>query len=188
MPKRFMNTLEGKKMRIISGKHGGRVLKTFEGTFIRPTSDRAKQALFNIFQLKIMGANFYDGFCGSGSVGIEALSRGAKVVFTDKSPESIKLTKANLKLINEDAEVYLQDCVSYLSKTTKKFDIIFLDPPYMLEDGVKALEMIDKRGLLASGGFVILEKDKVVNLQFENLLFDSSRKYGKAYFNIYRVK
>ncbi len=175
-------------MRIISGKHGGRVLKTFEGTDIRPTSDRAKQALFNIFQLKIMGCSFYDGFCGSGSVGIEALSRGANVVFTDNSPESIKLTKANLKMINESAEVYLEDCVSYLSRTTKKFDIIFLDPPYRLNDGVKALKIIDKRNLLADGGFAILEKDEIVKEDFENLVYDSSRKYGKAYFNIYRVK
>lgn len=175
-------------MRIISGKHGGRVLKTFEGTDIRPTSDRAKQALFNIFQLKIMGSSFYDGFCGSGSVGIEALSRGANVVFTDNSPESIKLTKANLKMINESAEVYLEDCVSYLSRTTKKFDIIFLDPPYRLDDGVKALKIIDKRNLLLDGGYAILEKDEIVKEDFENLIFDSSRKYGKAYFNIYKVK
>lgn len=175
-------------MRIISGKHGGRVLKTFEGTDIRPTSDRAKQALFNIFQLKIHGSSFYDGFCGSGSVGIEALSRGANVVFTDISLESIKLTKANLKMINESAEVYLEDCVSYLSRTAKKFDFIFLDPPYRLDDGITALKIIDKRNLLSDGGFVILEKDEIVKVDFKNLVFDSSRKYGKAYFNIYRVK
>lgn len=183
-----MSISKGKKMRIISGKHGGRVLKTFDGTDIRPTSDRAKQALFNIFQNKIMGSTFYDGFCGSGSVGIEALSRGATVVFTDKSAASIKLTKANLKLINESAEVYTEDCVSYLSRTTKLFDFIFLDPPYKLDDGIGAMQIIDKRKLLKEGGYVILEKDEIVNLPFENLVFDSSRKYGKAYFNIYRVK
>lgn len=175
-------------MRIISGKHGGRVLKTFDGTDIRPTSDRAKQALFNIFQNRIMGSDFYDGFCGSGSVGIEALSRGATVVFTDKSTESIKLTKANLKLINENAEVYREDCISYLSRTSKHFDFIFLDPPYKIDDGITALQVIDRRKLLNDGGVAVLEKDEVVNLTFENLVFEGSRKYGKAYFNIYRVK
>ena len=175
-------------MRIISGKHKGRKLKTFEGTDIRPTSDRAREALFNIFQYKIAGSAFYDGFCGSGGVGIEALSRGAVVTMTDISDKSIKLTGENLNMINERATVIKSDCPTFLARTDKKFDIIFLDPPYASDAGEKALAIIDERQILNADGYVILEKDKEVNNQYENLLFLSGRKYGKAYFNIYGVK
>lgn len=89
-------------MRIIGGKHRGRVLKTFEGEAVRPTSDRAREALFNVLQNEIFDSVFYDGFAGSGAVGLEALSRGAKkVVLTDVSSESVKLTKANATLLKE---------------------------------------------------------------------------------------
>ena len=175
-------------MRIISGKHRGRKLKTFEGTDIRPTSDRAREALFNIFQYKIAGASFYDGFCGSGGVGIEALSRGAVVTMTDISDKSIKLTNENLKMINERATVIKCDCPTYLLRTDNKFDFIFLDPPYASDAGERALFIIDERKILTADGFAVLEKDKEVENEYENLIFIGSRKYGKAYFSIYGVK
>ena len=175
-------------MRIIGGKHRGRILKTFDGTDIRPTSDRAREALFNIFQTKIAGAYFYDGFCGSGGVGIEALSRGATVVMTDISDKSIKLTKENLAMIKETATVVKCDCPSYLSTTREKFDFIFLDPPYASDAGEKALAIVDKRKILTDDGYALLEKDEEVKNEYENLIYISSRKYGKAYFNIYGVK
>ena len=115
-------------MRIISGKHGGRVLKSFKGDAVRSTSDRAKEALFNIFKDKIFGSKFLDLFCGSGSVGIEALSRGAIVTMCDVSKESVALTKANLALIKEDCVVVNADALSFLSSVKEKFDFIFIDP------------------------------------------------------------
>ena len=175
-------------MRIIGGKHKGRKLKTFDGTDIRPTSDRAREALFNIFQYKIAGAAFYDGFCGSGGVGIEALSRGAVVTMTDISDKSIKLATENLNMINERATVIKSDCPTYLKRTDKKFDFIFLDPPYLSDAGETALKMIDERKILNADGYAVLEKDVEVKNEYENLVFLSSRKYGKAYFNIYGVK
>jgi len=175
-------------MRIIGGKHRGRKLKTFDGADIRPTSDRAREALFNIFQNEIAGSDFYDGFCGSGAVGIEALSRGANVVMTDVSEKSVALTKENLAMIKERATVIKSDCPSFLLETQMKFDFIFLDPPYVSGDGEKALSIIDERGLIKKGGFVILEKDKPIENEYDNLFFVSSRKYGKAYFSIYGGK
>ena len=81
-------------MRIIAGKHRGRVLKEFNGRDIRPTSDRAKEALFNILQFDIAGCSFLDLYSGTGGIGLEAISRGAeKVVFVDNSRESVKLLK-----------------------------------------------------------------------------------------------
>ena len=175
-------------MRIIGGKHKGRKLKSFEGTDVRPTSDRAREALFNIFQTKIFGCDFYDGFCGSGAVGIEALSRGANVVMTDISSKSVKLTNENLALIGEKADVVEVDCVKYLSTTDKRFDLIFLDPPYALNAGEKALSVVSCRDLLNDGGFVVFESNKEYNEVFDTIAFIRSRKYGKAVFNIYGKK
>lgn len=175
-------------MRIIGGKHKGRKLRSFDGTDVRPTSDRAREALFNIFQTKIFGCDFYDGFCGSGAVGIEALSRGANVVMTDISPLSVKLTNENLAMIAEKAEVVESDCLKYLSTTKKRFDIIFLDPPYATDLGKKALAVVSCRGLLKEGGFAIFESDKEYVEAFDEIAFIRSRKYGKAIFNIYGKK
>ena len=175
-------------MRIIGGKHKGRKLKTFAGTDIRPTSDRAREALFNILQQKIAGATFYDGFCGSGGVGIEAVSRGAVVTMTDISDKSLALTKENLALTGESATVIKADCVAFLKTCACGFDIIFLDPPYSSDAGERALDVIDRRRILSSGGVVVFECDRPLKKDYDNLCLLSSRKYGKAYFSIYGVK
>ena len=115
-------------MRIIAGKHKGRILSTFKGDAVRPTADRAKEALFNIFKDEICGASFLDLFCGSGNVGIEALSRGAVVTMCDNSKESVALTKKNLALIKEDCRVVFCDALDFLRSTKDRFDFIFIDP------------------------------------------------------------
>ena len=113
-------------MRIIAGKHRGRVLKEFNGREIRPTSDRAKEALFNILQFDIAGSEFLDLYSGTGGIGLEALSRGAeRVVFVDNSRESVKLLKENLAYLKEQAEVVESDALSFVSLTKDKFDLIF---------------------------------------------------------------
>lgn len=176
-------------MRIIGGAHKGRVLKTFKGTEIRPTSDRARQAFFNIFAEKIVGASFLDGFAGTGAMGIEAISRGAKrVVFTDLKRASVELINQNLNMIKESATVMVCDLLSYLKTTPERFDFIFLDPPYMTDLGQKALEIIDKRKLLNEGGQVIFESHEKHESEYENLVFISCRDYGKNHFSIYALK
>ena len=91
-------------MRIISGRHRGRKLAEFTAEGIRPTSDRAKESLFNILSTKIVGATVLDLFCGSGSIGLECVSRGAdKVFFNDKSANSIAVLKKNISLLKEES-------------------------------------------------------------------------------------
>ena len=176
-------------MRIIAGKHRGRVLKTFKGTEIRPTSDRARQAFFNIFADKMSGASFLDGFAGTGAMGIEAISRGAKhVVFTDLKKASIDLINQNLAMIKENATVMVCDLLSYLKTTPLKFDFIFLDPPYLTDLGQKALEIIDAKRILNDGGYVIFESHEQFIKEYENLVFVSARDYGKNHFSIYQLK
>lgn len=171
-------------MRIISGKHGGRKLKEFSGNDVRPTSDRAKEALFNILG-NISDLSFLDLFAGTGAVGIEALSRGAfPVTLVDSSAESVKIEKDNLTAIGETATVVKSDAYDFLNKSAGVYDIIFLDPPYK-ENAFAALEIVAKRNLLKKGGLLIYEHSGEGLTPPVGLKLHDSRKYGVAKFDFY---
>ena len=174
-------------MRIIAGKYRGKKLKEFEGTAVRPTSDRAREAVFSSLQFQIEGCRFLDGFCGSGAMGIEALSRGAKeVVFTDINKNSCELTNANLKSVGEFVSAKKCDILNYLSSETKPFDIIFLDPPYNTDLGVKALNLIAKRNLLKPNGVIVYEYGSAFNGVIDGLIAFKSKKYGISEFTFFK--
>lgn len=173
-------------MRIIAGKHKGKILKEFKGESIRPTSDKARQALFNILQFEITNCVFLDAFCGTGAIGIEALSRGAgKVYMTDISKDSINIAGQNLQSVKENAVLLLQSAENFLKTTDVKFDIIFLDPPYDSKSGQACLEIISERGILKYGGKVIYEHRKGDGVEFDKLKLISVKNYGIAEFLIY---
>ncbi|MGI6686165.1 MAG: 16S rRNA (guanine(966)-N(2))-methyltransferase RsmD [Bacillota bacterium] len=147
-------------MRVISGQAKGRLLTAPRGFITRPTSDRVKEAIFNVLAPKIMGSHVLDAFAGSGALGIEALSRGAEhVVFIEKRREAWLTVKKNLALTGFDgrAEVFMGDFASVLSCLEERFDLIFLDPPY--NEGLiqKAVSLIIDSGLLKSEGVIIIE-------------------------------
>ncbi|MBR1676679.1 MAG: 16S rRNA (guanine(966)-N(2))-methyltransferase RsmD [Clostridia bacterium] len=173
-------------MRVIAGKHRGRVLAEFKGKDIRPTSDRAKEAVFNILQTIIGGSDFLDLYCGSGNMGIEALSRGANPTFVDKSPESVALTKKNLEKIKENAPVYTSDALSFINSVKVKFDVIFLDPPYK-DNAEEVLKSIVRCGVLKSDGIIIYEHSGE-SRDAEGLERYDTRKYGVATFDFYRTE
>ena len=115
-------------MRVITGKARGVALKTPEGMITRPTADRVKEALFSAIQFDIPCANVLDLFGGTGQLGIEALSRGAKrAVFVDQNEAACRLIKENLKRtkMESDAQVVCSDYLSYLKRSKEIFDIIF---------------------------------------------------------------
>jgi 16S rRNA (guanine(966)-N(2))-methyltransferase RsmD len=144
-------------MRVITGTARGRRLKTPEGMDIRPTTDNVKESVFNILQFDIEGRRVLDLFAGTGQLGIECLSRGAReVVFIDQSRDAGKIIKENLKACGFTAPVLQQDALSYL-RTCGKFDLIFVDPPYDagLYDGV--LETINSVDILSDGGIIMCE-------------------------------
>ena len=142
-------------MRIISGSARGRKLKEPSSLSIRPTSDMVKESVFNIVQFDLEGRRVLDLFAGTGQLGIEALSRGAKsAVFVDSKPEALKLIRENLKLsgFSDSASVYAGDAMKYLAgdsrRKNERFDIVFIDPPY-------------DAGLTGNALFKIIEFDKL---------------------------
>ena len=150
-------------MRVISGTARGCRLIAPQGLKTRPTGDRMKEDLFNILAPMIQEAIFMDMYCGSGAMGIEALSRGAKTaVFIDASNEATAATEANLlKTRLKDRAVVLHMPVSQalvkLQKQRQRFDIVFMDPPYGSEELILSLDFISKWDFLAKKGIVVVE-------------------------------
>lgn len=154
----------------------------------RPTTDRVKENLFNIIAPYIEDSNVLDLFAGSGSLGIEALSRGAQsVVFVDQSEKSIEIIKKNLehtKLL-ENSEVFLGEAQLILKKLShlrKKFDIIFLDPPYRNENVPKILHDLEINGILEDRVLIVAETDIEDELPNEigTLIVSKEKIYGKT--------
>ena len=179
-------------MRIIGGKYRSRVLADFAGDAVRPTSDRAKEALFNILALKMYGARVLDLFAGSGALGLESLSRGAKeVLFNDFAKDSLAILKKNLNALKipvggEEAKAMNCDYLVALESVRPNFDIIFLDPPSRFDYGEKALQKIAQKGLLSENGVAVYERDRPFDGEIEGLEKYDERKYGKTYFTFFR--
>jgi 16S rRNA (guanine(966)-N(2))-methyltransferase RsmD len=144
---------------VISGGARGRRLKEPEDGAVRPTTDMVKEALFNIIQFDIEGRSVLDLFSGTGQLGIEALSRGAALaVFVDESDRALGRVRANRKQtdLTARAEVYREDALTFL-KRGRKFDLVFLDPPYETALMDKAIRTIIEFDILNENGIIICE-------------------------------
>ena len=178
-------------MRVISGTAKGIALKTPDGMATRPTADRVKEALFSILQFDLPGTRVLDLFGGTGQLGIEAMSRGAKsAVFVDEREDACRLIKENLKRTHFDqaGTVVRSDYMDYLKRCRDKFQIILLDPPYAevyLENSLKKISEID---ILQSGGIIATERPLGKELPWEFQGYTRSRdyKYGKILLTLYR--
>lgn len=178
-------------MRVITGKARGVNLKTPDGMTTRPTTDRVKEALFSIINFDIPNARVLDLFGGTGQLGIEALSRGAKsAVFVDAGEPACKLIKENLRRtkLENQANIVRADYQDYLKRCKDRFDIIFLDPPYaevFLENSIKSITEID---ILQSGGIIVCERPVGKELPWEYPGYSRSKdyKYGKTLITLYR--
>ncbi len=179
-------------MRIIGGKYRSRVLSEFAGQDVRPTSDRVKESLFNMLFLKLQGARVLDLFSGSGALGLESLSRGAReVVFNDCSKDSFAILKKNLAalkipLSGGEAQLSGSDYLVCLQGQKEPFDIVFIDPPYRFDFGERALACIAQRGLLTENGVAVYERDRPFEGEVEGLEKYDERKYGKTYLTFFR--
>ncbi len=148
-------------MRVVAGKYRGKNLLAPKDDKIRPTTTRIKETLFNVLQGYVDGAIVLDLFAGSGALGIEAISRGAKdVTFVDKSHDAIALVNENLKGIKEPCRIFNTDFLSALhgaSVQRRKFDLIFIDPPYATSYGEMAIDKIVELDILADDGIIVFE-------------------------------
>ena len=177
-------------MRVISGVARGTKLNSIDSTDTRPTLDRVKEALFNIIQNIIDDSIVLDLFAGSGAIGIECISRGAKKsLLCEKSHEAVKMIRQNIEKtrFTDKSEILQQDYKKALknySVRNIKFDIVFLDPPYKSDIAVDAVQDIIELGLLEKNGVIIIETDEkerelkeLEKLQVE--VYDL-RKYGRV--------
>lgn len=153
-------------MRIIAGTYKGRRLRTLSGHQLRPTSDRLRETLFNILQSRIEDATFLDVFAGSGAIGIEALSRGARrAVFIESSRRAVPILEENIAHceIEDTARVIARDAIAalkFLASSEARFDIIYIDPPYESDLYEPVLRLISERKIVADDGLVITERRK----------------------------
>ena len=170
-------------MRIISGSARGRRLKEPVGLEIRPTSDMVKESIFNIIQFDIEGRRVLDLFAGTGQMGIEALSRGAKsAAFVDSGSDAIKLIHNNLKLcaFSESAAVYRRDAMKFLESRDEAYDLIFIDPPYDTGLVSAAIEKIIRFDKLSVNGIIICETraEQLLPAVSPPYLLHKSYRYG----------
>lgn len=181
-------------MRVIAGTARGKRLKAPAGLHTRPITDMIKEALFNVWGQEISGASFLDLFAGSGSVGIEALSRGAsRVVMVDHDKNAIQVIKENLANcnINSGYEVYRNDvfkAVKLLNRYQEKFDFIYIDPPFTDEKiFARIMQELGELRLLAGEGVLVIrtKKSKEMAERYGHLLKYRLRTYGESCLHYY---
>ncbi|MDD6483664.1 MAG: 16S rRNA (guanine(966)-N(2))-methyltransferase RsmD [Clostridiales bacterium] len=178
-------------MRIISGERRGHKLHDFDGSDIRPTTDRVKESIFNLISDYVPDALVLDMFCGSGALSLEALSRGAAgAVCIDRDKRAAGLIRKNVCELDygNKCEILNMDCMEYAKNCRKCFDIIFLDPPYNKGFIEPALDMIVKNGMLSEDGIAVLESDDTDFCgDIDGLSVIKQRKYGRTYITIYAL-
>ena len=169
-------------MIITGGMHKGRKVKTVKSKDVRPTASKVRESIFNILQSKIENAVMLDLFAGSGIMGIEALSRGAKkVVFVEKNHKVIKNLRENLFNFNFDYEIISCDSVIALEKFIKnKFDVIFIDPPYASCLIELVLSRIKENDILQDKGIIIIEHNSNYKISdvIDGFSIYKEKKYG----------
>lgn len=168
-------------MRVIAGKYRAKKLAEFSLGSTRPTLDRVKEAMFSSIQFDLMGAKVLDLFSGTGSLGIEAISRGANLTyFVDNEKKAIDIIKSNLKGITEEYRVCHKDYLTFLKENKNlKFNVVLLDAPFNTDYAENAIEFLIDNDMIENNGVIVFEKvfDKKYNKEFENYK-RTDKKYG----------
>ncbi len=169
-------------MRIIAGQAGGRKLKSAKGTSTRPTLDRIKESIFNMIVSYLPGAAGLDLFAGFGTLGLEAISRGAKRIdFVEKDYRNIRVIKENIALCSfkDMARVIKKDVFDFLRNTAQQYNLILLDPPYGAGMVSPTISLIEERGLLDKNGIIVAELGQGERVgEFNGLAMLREREYG----------
>jgi|TARA_B110000259_G_C13957543_1_gene379366 16S rRNA (guanine966-N2)-methyltransferase len=175
-------------VRIISGKYKGRKINAPNNLPVRPTTDRAKEALFNILnnRYNIAEKNILDLFSGTGNISYEFASRDAKSIYAvDKNIECTSFIQKINNQLELNINTIFSDVFSFIQKTDLKFDIIFADPPYNSSFYNELKDLILEGNILNNEGCLIIEHDNNTIFNDKNL---ETRKYGNVYFSIFQIK
>ncbi len=175
-------------MRIVGGEYRGRMFNPGKNFKARPTTDFAKEGLFNVLAnvIDLEEAKILDLFSGTGSISYEFLSRGCKdLTLIELDFQHIQFIKSVMKELNAVAKVYRADVFKFLESEKTKYDLIFADPPYDLPRFAEVPEIILRRNLIKPGGIMVIEHPKSFN--FSNLPhFSEVRKYGSVHFSLFK--
>jgi 16S rRNA (guanine(966)-N(2))-methyltransferase RsmD len=180
------------ELRVIGGTAKGKRLRSIRG--IRPITDRVKSALFDILGGEVLGSRFLDLFAGTGSVGIEALSRGASsAVFVERKKRAVRIIEENLAItgLRERAKVLQRDVFDFISRgAEEEFDIIYIAPPQYKGLWAETLRALDSRDLLAKGGLAIAQifPKEYEELDLKKMSLVDRRRYGSTMLCFYRAK
>ena len=188
-------------MRIIAGKFKGKRLISVKAKAVRPTSDRVKESVFGILGKEVINSNFLDLCAGTGNIGLEALSRGAKsVTFVDRNPQCVRAIKSNLSGCGLNAECPEANIVKldalkgidFFARRKTRFDVIYFDPPYASGIHEACLRQIEMKKILAPFGHVIVERrrerkeERAALLAFDELKLKRQERYGDTVISFYQ--
>jgi 16S rRNA (guanine966-N2)-methyltransferase len=178
-------------MRVIAGLFKGRKLVDFKAEHIRPTTDRVKESLFNILQAFVPESQVLDLFSGTGSLGIEALSRGAKAAtFVDDNVKSLKILRANLSLleIEAQAQVVRADAIEFLKKPGSEFDLVLIDPPFTKSMADEVLLHVGSSPRVKEGARIAIEsaKKELIKDSYPGLQLLDRRPFGDKTLSLYK--
>lgn len=177
-------------MRVVAGEFGGRPLKTLAGQTTRPTTDKVKGAMFNMIGPYFEGGRVLDLFAGSGSLAIEAISRGmTEAVLVEKDRKAQQIIETNIQMTkkNQAFQLLKMEANRALEQLSGQFDLVLLDPPYAKEEIVKQVTLLEERGLLAEEVMIVCETDKAVELPEEISQFGiwKQKVYGISKVTVY---
>ena len=183
-------------MRIIGGKLRGTKIDTLEGMNTRPTLDRVRESLFNIIQMEVPDSIFLDLFSGSGAVGLEAISRGAKkAILCDSSKDAIKIIQKNVAKTRTEEQIEIHNMpfeTLLRTKIKEKVDIVYIDPPYKTNYSYMAVKLLIEKKLVHKETIIIIEideeervKEEIKELEIE---ITDTRKYGRAHLIFLKTK
>jgi len=172
-------------MRIIGGKYKGRHIYSSKNNRIRPTTNRNKEFIFNVLDNFVKDANVLDLFCGSGSLGLEAASRGAKqITFVDSSHSSLRITQKNIDRfrLKEEYQVIQKNVLTFLRQNKLSYDLIFADPPFKWNHYIELLPLAFLPENLSEFGLLVLESERTHNIEWETNVYEVIRqkKYDRS--------
>lgn len=181
-------------MRVIAGAYGGRTLRTVKDLSVRPTTDRAKQVIFDVLSTRVdlTDARVLDLFAGSGSLGLEALSRGAaSVAFVEQAVPSLDVLWTNIRAlkVERQCEVVRSDVFRFLKGSMRSYDVVFCDPPYKLETIATLPEVVGRSGALKPGGWMVMEHSTFTLVHPDATMFDViTKELGQTVVLVLRMK